>query len=177
MLINESHVLAAVGSSNLRYVVQFNHLVAPWLETGGPMDLVALRVLSSLHVLLNTMVVLVLAFYCRNSRHFDNSGYFIINLAITDLVGFVMLFISLLIQQSIWNEQSDYELFDPLTYSTQLRSGCQMQMGLLTFSYLNTVFATGCLTVDRYVFITRPMRYKAISGSTINIYQICDCFN
>ena len=71
-----------------------------------------------------------------------------------------MNLITLFIQQHVWSHQQDYSSFDPEEYANKLKPGCQWIHGLLTFSYLNTVIATLFLTLDRNIFISRPLRYS-----------------
>ena len=158
MIINKTHLSQVLENSLLGHLVEYSDIYSPWFETEGPMEWSA-YVLSSFQVVLNLFIVIILIIYAINKNVENNSFYFIINLATTDLIGFMMLLISLQIQASIWSHQSEYAAYDPDVFSSKMRTGCSIQMGILTFSYLNTIFATISLTVDRFLFISKPLRY------------------
>ena len=148
-----------LGESYLTYLVDHNRLFSTWFETQGPMDLI-IYTLSAIQLPLNIFLIVVLLLYPRNKNVHLNSSFFITNLAFTDIFSFIMTIISVFIQQNIWSHQRNYNEFDPVVFSSSMRSGCRWQIGLFTFSYLNTVLATGFLTLDRYLFIYKPLKYS-----------------
>ena len=159
MIINKTHLTQVLGDSPLCHLVEYSHVYSPWFEAEGPMEWTA-YVLSSFQVVLNLLIIIILVIYAINKKVENNSFYFIINLATTDLVGFLMLLIALQIQASTWSHQRDYTAYDPDLFSSRkMRAGCRVQIGILHFSYLNTVFATISLTVDRFLFISKPLTY------------------
>ena len=159
MKINRTILRQMLGTSQLGHLVDHSDFYSSWFETDGPMDF-TIYVFASCQFLLNIFVMVVLLLYPKSKNAMFNSFYFIINLAATDLVGFVMTITSVIIQQQVWSHQKDYTAFDPETFSRKMKTGCRWQMGLLTFSYLNTVLATMFLTLDRNIFISRPLRYS-----------------
>ena len=154
MIINKTEGLE---NSSLGYLVEYSDVYSAWFETEGPMEWTAYT-LSSFQVVFNLFIIIILIIYAINKNVENNSFYFIVNLATTDLIGFMMLLIALQTQTSYWSHQRDYTAYDPVEYSSKMRAGCRVQLGI-TFSYLNTVFATISLTVDRFLFISKPLTY------------------
>eukprot|EP00092_Neocalanus_flemingeri_P014414 GFUD01015549.1.p1 GENE.GFUD01015549.1~~GFUD01015549.1.p1 ORF type:complete len:458 (+),score=72.20 GFUD01015549.1:61-1434(+) len=172
MKINKTVLRTILGTSQLTYLVDHSDLYSAWFETDGPMDY-TIYVLASCQVVLNMFVIVVLLLYPKINESQFNSFYFIINLAATDLIGFVMTITSVFIQQNVWNHQKDYNFFNPEIFVKKMRTGCRWQMGLLTFSYLNTVLATTFLTLDRNIFISKPLRYSLFVTKKKIIAMIC----
>ena len=152
MIITSTNLTKLLESFNLGYIVQYSS----WFDD-GPFEIIV-TVLSSLQVLLNLLVIIVLALYVFNMKVKNNSFYFIINLAATDIVGFLLLLAALKIQESTWSN----EAYGPDIFTLKMTKGCQRQMALLSFSYLNTILATVSLTLDRFLFISKSLRYKII---------------
>ena len=141
MIINKTHLSQVLDTSLLIHLVEYSDSYSPWFEAEGPMEWTA-YFLSSFQVLFNLIIIIVLTVYGILKKFDNNSFNFIINLAITDVVGFVILLITIQIRATYWSHQRDYTTFDPDLFSSGMRDGCRMNMGLLTFSYLNTIFAT-----------------------------------
>ena len=152
MIINQTNLTQLLTSFNLGYLVDYSS----WYGD-GPMEL-GVMIVSSTQVLLNMMVILVLALYAKNIKDKNNSFYFIVNLAATDIVGFLLLLVAFKIQESAL----DYKDSGPDIFLMKMTEGCQIQMGLLSFSYLHTIFATVSLTFERFLFISYPFKYKII---------------
>ena len=150
-MITQKNFTQLLESFHFDYLVQYTS----WFDD-GPMEL-TVTILSSLQVLLNMAVIIILMLYGVNKK-VNNSSYFIVNLAATDIVGFLVLIYALQIQESaLVNKVSDPDLF-----LSEMAEGCHKQMALLSFSYLNTILATVFLTHDRYLFISKPFRYQII---------------
>ena len=158
MKINKTYLSQVLENSSLGHLVDYSDVYSTWFETEGPMEWTAYT-LSSFQVILNLFIIIILIIYAINKNVENNSIYFIINLATTDLVGFVMLLIALQTQTSTWSHQRDYATYDPDDFSMKMMAGFRLQMVILTFSYLNTIFATISLTVDRFLFISKPLTY------------------
>lgn len=153
MLINKTHLSQVLSQSPLGHLVTYSDTYYPWFEAEGPMEWTAYT-LSSIQVLLNLPIIIILIMYLRKKNIDKNSFFFIINLAMTDVVSFLILLIAIQIRASYWSNQVDPDIF-----SSKMRDGCRINMGLLSFSYLNTIFATLTLTVDRFLFISKPLTY------------------
>jgi hypothetical protein len=148
-----------LGNSQLTHLIDQSGFYSSWFETAGPMDLV-IYTLASFQLPLNIFIICVLLLYPKSKNANFNSFYFIINLAIIYIVGFIMTITSVFIQQDVWSHQRDYSDFDPVGFATKMKTGCRWQMGLLTFSYSNTVLATIFLSLDWNLFISRPLTYS-----------------
>ena len=150
-----------LGESSLTFLLDHSDIFSSWFETDGPMDFV-IYALSSIQVPLNLFMILILVLYPKNSNPNYNSFIFITNLAVTDIIGLILIISSVFIQQNVWSHQNNYAKFNPIAFEEKMKFGCRIQMGLLTFSYLNTVLATMFLTLDRSIFICRPLKYKLL---------------
>ena len=124
--------------------------------------------ISILQVLLDMIVILVLILNSYNmKRKMRNKNfYFIVNLAATDIVGFFLMMTCIEIEKVSWSYKKD----TPDKFSEKMTSGCQVLMAILNFAYMNSVFATISLTVDRFFFIYKPLTYECImnKGSCLN---------
>ena len=137
MKINKTILRQMLGNSQLTHLVDQSGFYSSWFETSGPMDLI-IYTLVSFQLPLNIFIICVLLLNKSNNTNF-NSFYFIINLATTDIVGFIMTITSVFIQQTVWSHQRDYSDFDLSGFSTRVKTGCCWQISLLTFFYLNTM--------------------------------------
>ena len=161
MIINKTHLSQVLGDSQLGHFVNYSEVYSPWFETDGPMEWIAYG-LSSLQVILNLFIIIILIIYVINKDVDNKSFYFIINLATTDIVGFLMFIIVMQIRSSYWSKHGDYTSYDPDASSSKMSDMCPVNMGLLTFSYLNTISATLLLTVDRFLFISKSLKYGVL---------------
>ena len=94
MIINQTNLTQLLTSFNLGYLVDYSS----WYGD-GPMEL-GVMIVSSIQVLLNMMVIIILVLYAFNMKDKNNSFYFIVNLAATDIVGFILLSVAFKIQES-----------------------------------------------------------------------------
>ena len=162
MKVHEENFTDFLEASNLTYFSQY----AAWSNGAhtqskgetGPMEVV-IMIISILQVLLNMLVILVLILnsVIRKMRNKNKNFFFIVNLAGTDIVGFILMVVCLEIQKDSWS----YKSSPPDVFSAKISSGCQKQIAILTFSYLNSVFATIFLTVDRFLFIYKSLHYES----------------
>ena len=154
MIINKTHLSHFLGDSQLGHFVDYSEVYYPWFDKDyvkwiayGP---------SSFQVILNLSIIIILIIYVINKDVENNSFYFIINLATTDIVGFLMFIIVMQIKDH------DYTLYDPDVSSSKRSDMCPVKQGLLAFSYLNTISATLLLTVDRFLFISKSLKYGVL---------------
>ena len=116
MKVNTTIMVEMLGHSQMCHLVEHREVYSSWYETYGPMDF-TIYILGIFQVILNMFVISVLLFFPKNKNPQFNSFYFIINLAATDIVGFVMNLNTVFIQQHVWSHQKDYSSFDPETYA------------------------------------------------------------
>ena len=99
MKISTTILRQMLGNSQLTHLVDQSGFYSSWFETADPMDLV-IYTLASFQLPLNIFIICVLLLNKSNNTNF-NSFYFIINLANTDIVGFIMTITSVCIQQNV----------------------------------------------------------------------------
>ena len=154
MIFNRSELNKSLSQLDYGYLVQYSSWYAD-----GPMEVVVTG-LSGVQVFLNLMIIIILTLYCINNKEKNNNSfYYIVNLAATDIVGFLLIFISLKFQDYAWAGKT--LVYDE--FQQRMAESCHNQMGLLSFSWLNTILATVFLTFDRFLFISRPFDYKIIA--------------
>ena len=161
MIIDKSLLDQFLSNVSLGHYNDYSHIYYPWF-LDGPMNSAA-YVLSGFQVLFNTLVILSLLFYAIKKKKIENNSfYLIINLALTDIVGFILLSFALKIQESFWLDEGDFTAQHSGSFVIQMRNGCKKQMSLLTFCYLNTILATVLLAIDHYFFICHSWTYYKI---------------
>ena len=96
MKINKTILRQMLGNSQLTHLVDQSGFYSSWFETSGPMDLI-IYTLVSFQLPLNIFIICVLLLYSKSKNANFNSFYFIINLATTDIVGFIMTITSVFI--------------------------------------------------------------------------------
>ena len=160
MIINKKHLSQVLGDSQLGHFVNYSEVYSTLFEKDEWKEIA--YGLSSFQVILNLSIIIILIIYVINKDVENNSFYFIINLATTDIVGFLMFIIVIQIRSSYWSKHGDYTSYDPDVSSSKMSDMCPVNMGLLTFSYLNTISATLLLTVDRFLFISKSLKYGVL---------------
>ena len=166
MKVDKENFSNFLDDSNFSYFTQY----AAWSNGAhtrskgetGPMEVV-IMIISILQVLLNSIVILVLVLNSITRRIRNKNFFFIVNLAATDIVGFIFMLVCLEIQKDSWS----YKSSPPNLFSAKITLGCQKQMAILTFSYLNSVLATIFLTVDRFLFIYKSLHYESFMNKVI----------
>ena len=165
MIISRTNFTQFLEDSNLSYMLQYaswsNGAHTQSIGDSGPMEL-GVTTLSVIQFLLNMTIIIVLMLNGINKKVKNNSFYFIVNLAATDLVGFILIIVALKIQENSWT----YKSSSSDVFSEKMTKGCQRQINLFTFSYLNTVLATVFLTLDRFLFISKPLTYSILVTKT-----------
>ena len=177
MNVTTTFVSEISREARLTYMMSMGHI-----HIGNTM-----HALSIIPLPLNIFVISVLLVYLRSANIHQNSFYFIINLAITDIFGSILNIIFINLNLNTWSHQNcekikvnawSYELncgrSDPaakFTLAPNMILVCSWQIGLFTFSYLNTVLATGFLSLDRFLFIYKPLKYSiTMTNAVIRLF-------
>lgn len=171
MLVTRDNFTQFLNDSNLGF---FTHYAA-WSNGAyttskgetGPMEL-AITIMSILQVILNILVIVVLITNGIKREVKIKNFHFIVNVAATDIIGFILMIWCLEIQKDSWS----YKSFDPEIFTEKMTAGCQTQMALIMFSYQNSVFATIFLTLDRFLVIYKPFEYELIM-TQVGLFKWC----
>ena len=135
MIVTRKILRDMLGESSLTFLLDHSDIFSSWFETDGPMDFV-IYALSSIQVPLNLLMILILVLYPKNSNPNYNSFIFITNLAVTDIIGLILIISSVFIQQNVWSHQNNYAK----TWSATKRH----QLPWYLAQYMGDIASWGC---------------------------------
>lgn len=102
---------------------------------------------------LNSVVLLSISVILNSGRCLEKPAFvFIANLAVSDLMMCLIQIITLIMRQRLQYCESRV---------CRLQN-CQIQLSLWTFSLSKSLFCTILITVDRYIYITKGIKYSLI---------------
>ena len=121
-------------------------------------------------LVLNLLVILVILIHKIDKKQRMQNQYvfaFILNLALSDLLGFAVIITHVLVDD--WIFPQNHFLEDPDAFDARVSFGCRVQASILEFAYVQSLMSTGFLTMERYILIAKPFDYEKVSVISISV--------